>query len=310
MNFQDFCMYLKKGIEDYLGCNTIVSLNHVVKNNGVSLEGLAIMEDGKNISPTIYLNGYYEEYQNGKSQVIIMRDILNLYEKSRVETNFDVEFFTDFEKVKGRIVYKLINYQKNQEILKEIPHRRIFDLAIVYYCLISNDSIGNATILIFNKHMDMWGVLEEDLFSISERNTERLLGMEIKNMDDIMMEMLRDTFDEKIGGDESRQMLESMKEDGKRSPMYVLTNREKMNGAICILYSQVLVDFAQAIGNDLFILPSSIHEVILVPAEPGITMEELERMVKEVNETQVEEEEVLSNRVYFFSRQSGKIKFQ
>jgi hypothetical protein len=235
---------------------------------------------------------------------------LILYEKSRVETNFDVEFFADFEKVKGRIVYKLINYQKNQEILKEIPHRKIFDLAIVYYCLISNDSIGNATILIFNKHMDMWGVLEEELYSISERNTERLLGMEIKNMDDIMMEILQDSVDGRMGGEESRQVMESMKEDGKRSPMYVLTNREKMNGAICILYSQVLNDFAQAIGNDLFILPSSIHEVILVPAEPGITKEELERMVKEVNETQVEEEEVLSNQVYFFSRRSGKIKYQ
>ena len=86
------------------------------------------------------------------------------------------------------------------------------------------------------------------------------------------------------------------------SDMYVLTNESKLNGAACILYENVLYDFAQKLGADLYILPSSVHEVILLPKLSMFEKDELVNMVKEVNTEGVAADEVLSDHVYEYNR--------
>jgi hypothetical protein len=89
--------------------------------------------------------------------------------------------------------------------------------------------------------------------------------------------------------------------------MYILSNHKGINGATCLLYENVLYEFAQLIQSDFYILPSSIHEIILVPYDKTISKETLADMVKDVNRTQVARDEVLSDRVYFFSRKNNAI---
>lgn len=270
-----------------------LSIQSVLKNNGISLDGLVIMERNTNISPTLYLNYYYENYKDGTDISAILDSILAAYHSNRPTESIDVSFFTNYHNIKNKIAYKLINYEKNEKLLKDIPHYRYLDLAIVFYCLISTSVSGSATILIRNQHLTFWNISKTQLFEKAKENTPHLLSYDLRNLSDIMKE---------LSAEDCNAAFPETKEDAAFCPMYVLTNQNKLNGASCILYEHLLESFSDKLNSDLYILPSSIHEVILIPAQENISCQELAQMVREVNDTQVDAEEILSNHVYYFSR--------
>ena len=103
-------------------------------------------------------------------------------------------------------------------------------------------------------------------------------------------------------------LLKEVREAEDAVEMYVLTNKQKMNGASCILYEHILNDFANQKNKDIYILPSSVHEVILVPVAEDIDRTELSRMVRDVNRNELEEGDVLSDRVYYYDRVRDEIQ--
>ena len=277
------------------------SIQSVVKNNNVQLDGLTIMEGGTNLSPTIYLNYFYETYQNGVEFSSILDTILHTYQSNKPRGKIDTSFFTDYANVRPHIAYKLIHYERNRHLLADLPHFRYLDLAIVFYCLVSSSPSGNATILIRKDHLRFWNISPTQLFDAAKENTPRLLSYDLRNMNDLMEELLAPAHSTLSDPD-------IKKEDAAICPMYVLTNQNKLNGASCILYEHLLEHFADRLCCDLYILPSSIHEVILIPATSDTSYQELSQMVQEVNDTQVSPEEILSDHVYYFSRSSGSIR--
>ncbi|MBQ8591408.1 MAG: hypothetical protein IJ485_01465 [Lachnospiraceae bacterium] len=293
MELNRFIHKVMQGVEEFSGEDVHVEIKKIVKNNNVILDGLIIMKKGQNISPTIYLNDYFQEYQKGKPVSAIVYEIIKLYEEKQFEGKFDVDFFTDYQNVQGKIAYKLVNYKKNEQLLKEIPHITFLDMAIVFYCIVAGDAFGNATILIYQNHCRMWGVTVWDIYEVAKRNMTRLLPHAIQNIEELINDILQT---EEI---ESETVL----------PMYVLTNRTKLFGAACILYEGVLETFAEQFGRDIYILPSSIHEVILIPDSGNFDSRQLEEMVREVNMTQLETQEILSDSVYRYDRINKKIDF-
>ena len=208
----------------------------------------------------------------------------------------------DFQKVRERIVYRLVNTEKNEQMLQDVPHREILDLSLIYYVLLDASEKGTTAMLISDRHMDQWKTTEEILWSEADRNTRRLLMAECFTMQYAMSELLG------AAGKEARReqnLLES-KENGE-DKMYVLSNRARSNGAACMIYPYVLRMMGDILEEDFYILPSSIHEVILVPASAGISVAEMEKMVCEINETQVPEEEILGSHVYRYSRKNKTI---
>lgn len=315
MEYKEFIENLKESILEELGDDVKVSLHSVMKNNSVELQGLSIIEKDINIAPTIYINDYFNELKKGKELQLIVADIIRIYKNNKMENPIDINFFTEFEEVKGKIVFKLINYEKNHKLLQEIPHIQFLDLAIVFYCLVSINETGNATILIHNCHMSMWKTDINELYSISQQNTPRILGCQIRDMDEIMKEILYEDISKGFGDSaEIQEILEplfekQMEETERNSiPMYVLSNKSKINGASCLLYHKVLEEFSNRIQKDFYILPSSVHEVIFVPVDDNYSKKELIEMVKEVNLTQVQEEEVLSDTVYYYSNVEKKVR--
>ena len=278
-----------------------LSIQSVVKNNNVQLDGLTIMEGGTNLSPTIYLNYFYETYQNGVEFSSILDTILHTYQSNKPRGKIDTSFFTDYANVRPHIAYKLIHYERNRHLLADLPHFRYLDLAIVFYCLVSSSPSGNATILIRKDHLRFWNISPTQLFDAAKENTPRLLSYDLRNMNDLMEELLAPAHSTLSDPD-------IKKEDAAICPMYVLTNQNKLNGASCILYEHLLEHFADRLCCDLYILPSSIHEVIMIPATSDTSYQELSQMVQEVNDTQVSPEEILSDHVYYFSRSSGSIR--
>lgn len=308
MKFNEFVDKVCNCVQDYMGEEVAVSINKVRKNNGICLEGLVIVEKDNNISPTIYLNGYYEEYEKGKTFSEIFNHIVKIYEESKVDKNINMDFFLDYQLVKEKIAYKIINYDKNIELLYQIPHVKYLDLAIVFYCLIISEQFSGASITIYNSHLKMWNITAEELYQQAKINTPKLLQLEVKNMNQILDEMLNQNYADDIPEEWREEMNEQLEHrNDEEVPMYVLTNHSKMNGAACILYEKVLENFANEKGCDLYVLPSSIHEVILIPTKSKFEQGKFEIMVKDVNETQVEMEEVLSNSVYYFSREEREV---
>lgn len=289
MEYQEFLETVRKEAEVRLGHGRSAAIHRVLKNNSICLNGLVIMDKEENISPTIYLEPFYEKIKAGEDFELVFKEIMQVYEESRVKESVDISFFTDYEKVRSMLFYKLINYNANEELLTLVPHRRFLDLALVTYCLVKNEAVGSASILVYESHLEMWKITEEELFHEAEENT-RALGTELAALKELLEEML--TGEEDI-------------EDNEEIEMYVLSNHTRLNGAVCMTYEDELLRIAEQLDSDLYILPSSLHEVILVPVTERFSLERLSQMVHEVNTAQVEHEERLSDHAYLFKREGG-----
>jgi len=295
-NYSEFKQHILTDLQKHLGSDIRVTVQDIIKNNDTHLDGLTLLSARYNLSPTIYLNYYFKQYEDGRSLSDIEDDILKVYRDNCPSANIDISFFTDYDKVKSRIVFKLVNYERNRELLQEVPHYRFLDLSIVFNCLVESSPSGSATILIHNHHLSYWGITKDDLYALAQQNTPRLLSYDLRNMTDILKELLAD---EELPADAP--------DVATAYPMYVLTNRYKLNGSGCILYRNLLRDFANRLESDLFILPSSVHEVLIIPVKNQTTHQELSDMVKDVNSSQLSREEILSDHVYYFCRESGQI---
>lgn len=279
-----------------------ISLQKVYKNNGVQLDGLLIMENGCNISPTIYLNYCYAQYEAGKTFQDVYQYILELYRENKPKESIDAGFFTDFDHIRERIVYKLIHYEKNLELLADIPFVRFLDLAIVFYCFIPmNGEAGSGSILIHNHHLNYWNINKEELFRLARENTVRMLPPKLMSMHQTILQMTAG-----LDPEEYSHLMQDGSDDTLMQ-MYVLTNEEKLFGAICILYQDLLKSYAEDMNSDFYILPSSVHEVILIPSGERKDDGSLSDIVRSVNEIAVSVEEILSDHIYYYSRKENRI---
>ena len=291
MEYKEFVEYIKMNAGYIAGEGGNITINHVIKNNGCEMDGLVIMEKGKDIAPTIYLDSFYELYTNGENIKNIIRQIEVIYEQNKNNVTFDVNILKHFDTIKDKIVCKVVNYRSNEKLLEQVPHKRILDLAVVFYCLLDNEYGRSATALIYNNNLKNWNVTIDDVYKAALKNTPDLLHSKISSMAALF---------EKCGVNVDGEEVDL--KDYVPSDMYVLTNESKLNGAACVLYENVLYDFAQKLGADLYILPSSVHEVILLPKLSMFEKDELVNMVKEVNTEGVAADEVLSDHVYEYNR--------
>jgi len=329
MRYLDFleeikeCVSLK--VSERYGEGYIVTIRKILKNNGQSKEAVLISSGVADVTPTIYLKEYYAEYKGGKSLEVIAGEIIDVFENSRLGKDIDIEIFKDFEKVKNRIVFKIINTNSNKKLLQKVPHKTFMDLSIVCFCILDEQMKGKATVLIHNSHLLLWGINEGELFNLAIVNTPKIMKPVIKTMREVLSEIL--TFDlmEETGlvKEESDMMLSEEtpvykakadniieRIDGTNEcfNMYVLTNTLKLYGASCIAYKDCLKEFSREHGmKELFIIPSSVHEVILIPDTEMISCGEINGMISQINENEVEATDVLSNHLYKYIFETNEI---
>lgn len=292
MLYEEFLPRVRNEVECRLGAGYQTELTQVRKNNGILLDGLLIRNSNDRIMPSIYLNSYYESYQKGALFSELMEEIMKAYENAREETlHMEIPIRLGFEEVKSRIIYRMVNYEKNQLLLESIPHYQFLEYAITFHCLVRKDDEGIGSVRITEEHRKNWGVTVEDLLSVALLNTRMNFPATIRPMEDIVYEAIK----QEVWTPKPEEVsLPSQ----YNSTMYVLTNSCGIHGASCMLYQGVLELFYEQLGTDFYILPSSIHELILVPVSEDRDKDQLEQMVKEINQTQVAIEEVLSDSVY------------
>lgn len=298
MNFEEFTEKVFGEIRKKADGAFDVQINAVIKNNGVKLTGIAATAEG--CGPCVYLNDFYEEYENGKMGPEKAADeVYGLLMKHLKDArSIDMSGFLDWETIKGSIYVKLINAEQNKEQLGTIPHRPFLDLAAVYYAVAGDFGIqGTSTVLIRNEHMERWGQDEDALYQAAMSNMRSDGKPDFKSMKDVIKDILPDAAD-----------LIEEREHGLDSGMYVLTNLRKCFGASELLDKNTLLMIADKVRDGFIVLPSSLHEVIILDPNNAAEYEELAEMVKEVNDTQVSEEERLSYHVYVYSRNEEMLK--
>lgn len=284
MNYEQFKAAILIQMQQLLEPGTTISLQTICKNNGLKLDGLVISSQSSNLSPTIFLNYYFERQDIFPDLNAICRDIQRTYEQNRTEESFDADFFTNYSAIKDRIAFRLIHYKKNKELLETVPYVRYLDLAVVFYCLLHLTETGNATVLIHNSHLKLWNITKKQLYKQACQTTPRLLPYDFRNISAL------------LGSQDDADTPSSF------CPMYVLTNSQKLYGASCMLYPGILEAISEKLRHDLFLLPSSIHEMILLPAENRSSHKELSEMVAQINQTELAADEILSSHVYYYSR--------
>lgn len=308
-HYDSFIKEITDKVKENMGEKYSVRIYKVTKNNSLELDSLVILKNGINFAPNLYLLPYYEAYIQGTCIKELAERLCNVYHSNNTPV-MDDSFSFSFEKMKSSIVYRLVSYERNKKLLNDIPHIKYLDLAITFHCLVREDSDGIGTIRITNEHMKIWNTSIDELYQLAILNTKTIFSPVIKSMDDVIMGMLGNDAMYKNDEDLLNDFTDSTTDNNynlNQHKMYILTNYKGINGASCLLYHNILKQFSDQINSDFFILPSSIHEVILVPFDKTITKEALTEMVKDVNYTQVARDEVLSDRVYYYSRQKDSI---
>ena len=299
MEINEFAEKVCNAVKKELGTGYRVECKEVRKNNGVILHGLLVLGEERNVAPTIYLDTFLEAYEAGATFKSILQRLVEICREDMLKETVDMEFFRSFEQVRDRICYRLIGRKGNEELLEDIPYIEFLDLAICFYYAYHGDALGDGTILIHNSHLELWETCTAELFGLAKRNTQKLFPWVCSSLAEVLGEM----GGQGTGPEDAAEQEQFLRE----MPLQVLSNAKRTHGAICMLYPGVLERVAQEIGGDFFILPSSIHEVIILPDMGNKDYEELRGMIREVNRTQVAPEEVLSDTLYRYDRADERV---
>lgn len=290
MSFEEFTEDILKEIRLKMGDAFQIGKRDVIKNNDVKQTGIEVIEEEANIGPCVYLDELYRKYESdGMRFDEIVDKVHRLILKHEEDTpDVDLAGFRSWETVCENIFPKLVNAEQSKELLAKIPHRNFMDLAVVYYAVArDHEQKDIGTILIYNGHMEIWGQEEENLYRTAMMNMCVDGEADFTDIRTIVERMTGISFPDN---------------DSQDTDMYVLTNSRRCFGAAEILDKRTLRMVADQVGDRFIVLPSSVHETLVMPSKDESEYEELAHMVRMVNDTQVEAEERLSDHVYVYSR--------
>ena len=273
-----------------------------VKKVNRTLDGLAVLPaDGSRIFPTIYVNDMYEHYQACDNLETVLKDAAGSYAKVQENVKGFVPDM-DIEHVKDNVIMCLVNTEQNRELLSDVPNRGFHDLSVIYRWVVERTPDAVGSILVSDRVAEEIGMTEEELFRCAVENTRRINPVSVTCMGSM------------FGGiPEGISLPQEVREEMERAKrtadnMWIISNKSGINGAVSMLYEENLHQLAEKLGENLFILPSSIHEVIAILEEMAEkNLSNLIEMVQEVNMGSVELAERLSNSVYHYDRTARKV---
>ena len=293
MNNEEFKNEFVEALKENLsegGNDVDVKVSTVEKMNQ-SYEAITITPEGSNIGMNLNLEVFAEAYESGVPFDEIVEQVTNKVEAHLADMpTFDVQSLTDYEQMKDKLAMEVVAVDRNADLLAKVPHQEMEDMAVVYRFVMESDENGRASILVSNDLLDKMGVTPEQLHADALENAPELRPAVIKGMSEVMMDMMGEDAHEMFGIDEFPQ----------DEMMYVATVPDKISGAGVIAYQEFMDQAAEKLGGDFYILPSSIHEVLLVKDDGAVNFNDLKSMVEDVNATQVAPEEKLTDSVYHY----------
>ena len=303
MNFEEFINTIKDTIKDYLPEEYKDAEVNLLENRKLNTHytGLTVTRKGDTLAPTINLNALFENYgqQTENNLASVMEEVTSVIQHT--PGKFDIGRVMDYDRVKKNLFMKLSAAEKNADVLEHTPHITKEDLALTFHIMLDQGEKGTATTMITDKMMDAYGVDLEKLYQDALHNSPVIAPAQIENMGEVLERMMLE--DMKAAGAPAeviQEMEKDMQETSRDNPMTVITNNRSTDGAAAIFYPGVMDQVGERLNGDYFILPSSVHEILVVPDDGNISFRELKDMVKEVNRTQVAPEDRLTDQVYHY----------
>lgn len=274
ITMDEYCLGILERLQRDIKDNEQIEINKVKKNNGVELHGLNIKKNDCNLSATLYLEKHYEDFLQNGNMEDSYRKVLATYNVIRTEKSIDMSFFTEYSQVKDKIFYKLVNYERNFELLLDAPFTKVFDLAMTYYAL-AGDGIDDGVIMIKNSHINHWGIDKGELDKVARKNTPVIFPAVVSSLD----ETVRSLMGKDDANEESKPVSVTLQDENGtfnkdnilefrngsvdkygESGMHILTNKNKLFGAGCLIYPGALRAIYGELKESFYVLPSSVHE--------------------------------------------------
>ena len=212
------------------------SINHVVKNNSVELDGICLHRAGDTLSPTVYLNHFYEEYLEGRPLHSILSEIAATLSSEVPELEVNTSLYDNYDAIRHQIIFRLVNYERNEELLTSCPYLPFCDLAITFRWLVHSDSSGIASALITNKEMELWNITLEELYQTASINTRRLFPATIQPIQQLLSEYL----------DKDADIQELLDQTPDELQLFILSNEPRINGSTSMIYDGILAEIGRA----------------------------------------------------------------
>lgn len=307
LNFKEFQEYIKSNVKDYLPesyKDADIQFTDVVKNNDVHLTGVLIKKENETLTPNIYIDELYEKYSKGTDLDEIVGDVADL----RIEHDPPEEaqsigsIFTNYEMVKQRLEIHLCDMELNMDKLKNQVYTEQGDFAATYHIKIGGDGMARGSAVITPNMLKSWGITEEQL---------REDSLQAKYSKEAVFIDIEELVAKKMFGLKATNLLDKQNDvidSNEGISLYCLTNESNKYGASMILREDVMGKVSKLMGGDFYILPSSIHETLIVPTTTEMTLEDMSIMVQEVNKEAVEPEDKLSDKVQFYDSKAMVIE--
>ena len=268
---------------------------HVDKLKG-GYDAVTITPGDSNIGVTLNIDNFYKAFENGADMSEVVSKATEVAINGMENTpQLDVASLTDYDQMKDKLVMEVVSAEANAEMLENVPHQNMEDMAVVYRFVINSDETGRASILATNDMINAMGVTPEQLHADALENAPQIRPAQITGMSEVIAEMM---------GRDQAEMMGIVPVDPKDEQMFVATVSDKVMGAGVLAYQDFMDQAADRLGGSFYILPSSRHEVLLVPDNGQMSLGDLESMVREVNATQVAPEDKLTDSVYHYDAEA------
>lgn len=283
MNRESFYEEVVSKLKEHYGEGFEISISYIPKNNGIIKTAFNIRPENNNISPTIYAEQFFEMYSGGTSIEEIVNYVIDVYENSEANTmTVDTDELFDYECIKDKLAVKVVSKVRNLDMIDKFVTREFLDLLIIPVICIEKDASGIKTVRVDKNIASKWNnVSYDEIVDTAIANNKRIFETTCRSLSDVITNLIG------LVDDEVPEV-----------PIKVLSNREGVNGASAILDTESL-DMLYADIGSFFIIPSSVHELLCIPVDNNNASDIL-ALVKEVNNTQVMPEEILSYNIYHY----------
>lgn len=262
-----------------------------VRKNNALLHGVSVIKEGATAGPVVFMEEAYKEYKGGADFEGICERIMKSLEaaEARIAAR-TIDPGSILRHDTEKFIMQLVDTGKNREFLKGVPHREFMDLSVVYRLDIPEDE---STILVTNELAEKLELTEKELYERAVEYTAKAYPLNVESIGSVLDGVFSGSVD---GNDIDEQVT-----------MLIISYGRCNYGASALMNEAALKQAGDMIGGDFYILPSSVDEVIAVPASESDEKYLLD-MVAEINRTELKETDVLSDSIYHYDRENGKLE--
>ena len=293
MDYETFKQEFAEDIKEKLsqkGYGEVETSFHNIEKTNQNYEAISVVPAGGNIGVNYNIENAFASYEHSGDYEGVLASATGAIASGLDQVPVvNVNALMNYEIMKEKLSVEVISAEANEELLAKVPHDRIEDLAVVYRFIMESNEDGRASILVNNDLIERMGVTHEQLRADALENSPGIRPAVIQGMNEVMKEMM---------GPEAYEMFGIP--DDTEEMMFIATVPDKNSGAGVLAYQNFMDQAAEKIGGDFYVIPSSIHEILLVPDNGEVQAEGLKEMVQEVNATEVSPEEKLSDNVYHY----------